>query len=184
MSTIEATITVPAPLIRREGPDGSAAFSPCERYRYALNRRWREGLPVAVWVMLNPSTADHEQLDPTIRRCVGFSKSWGCSGLIVVNAYALRSTDPKGLWREGDPVGPHNDLVLRKMAAHAADGAKVIAAWGANIKPDREREVYDLLRAHGPVYCLGTTKAGHPKHPLYLRADTELREFEMGGGEG
>lgn len=154
-------------------PDGSSAWlSGCERYRYRLGRNWGEGWGAPVtFVMLNPSTADAQQDDPTIRRCVGFAKAWGFGRLVVVNLYALRSTDPKGLWRADDPIGPDNDDHLSEAAWVAArDDAPIIAAWGANAKPDRVAEVLALPHMDR-LTALGVTKAGAPRHPLYLRAD-------------
>lgn len=75
----------------------AAEFSGCGRYRYSLRRRWADGGPPACWIMLNPSTADAEKDAPTIRRCIGFSKAWGHNALVVVNLFALRSTDPTAL---------------------------------------------------------------------------------------
>src|SRR5690606_18576726 len=99
---------------RRGTMNGTARFSPCGQYRYLLTRPipapfWKPDAGEAVFVMLNPSTADASEDDPTIRRCIGFAKEWGCTGLTVANLYALRSTDPKGLWKHRDPVGPEND---------------------------------------------------------------------------
>jgi hypothetical protein len=107
--------------------DSGAELSPCRRYRYRLWRRWSDG-PVVNFVMLNPSTADAEQDDPTVRRCVGFAKSWGAGGLVVTNLYALRSTDPKALWTADDPVGPENAFHLGSGALGADT---VVCAWGA-----------------------------------------------------
>lgn len=148
-----------------------ARISECGAYRYTLTRDW----PVvgdagkAVFVMLNPSTADARVDDPTIRRCIGFADSWGCSGLIVANLYALRSPKPRDLWRHADPVGPENDNVLRDLAReHSA----IVCAWGGNAKDDRVQRFVEIIDdAGGELLCLATTKAGAPRHPLYLRAD-------------
>jgi hypothetical protein len=141
-------------------------------YRYWLTRRWNTG-PTATFVMLNPSTADAAIDDPTIRRCIGFAKAWGCGGLTVVNLYALRSTDPKGLWTAGDPVGPENDSHLSAFAVVASQlGWPLVAAWGANAKPDRVAQVLDLP-GMAALTALGVTKDGAPRHPLYLRTDAQ-----------
>ncbi len=123
--------------------------------------------------MLNPSTADAETDDPTIRRCIGFARKWGFQELQVGNLFAWRATDPRELKQALDPVGPENDRHLMTMSG-CAD--VVIAAWGArgNYR-NRAAEVLDLLE--GTVYHLGLTKQGHPKHPLYLRADTSRVAF-------
>lgn len=147
------------------------------RYRYWLERRWGSG-PWVTFVMLNPSTADATEDDPTIRRCVGFAKSWGLAGLMVVNLYALRSTDPKGLWTDDDPVGPRNDFHLRTAALDAAmGGTPLVAAWGANAKPSRVAQVR-AMPGMDRLSHLGLTKAGAPKHPLYLRADLQPTRWE------
>lgn len=158
----------------------TAEFSPDRAYRYALTRRWAD-TPPAVFVMLNPSTADAFVEDPTIRRCLTFARQWGTGGLTVLNTFALRSTDPRALDGHPDPVGPDNDAVIRRHLAAAA-GGPVIAAWGA----DR------AVRAHGRdavlcamvrettgqvLACLGTTKDGAPRHPLYVRGDERPRPW-------
>lgn len=143
-----------------------AILSDDGRYRYWLSRRWQRHGPLATFVMLNPSTADATQDDPTIRRCIGFAKRWGLSGIAVVNLYALRSTDPSGLWLVDDPVGAENDGHIEAAAAIAyAHDAPLIASWGANARPDRVAEVVQL---HGMdrLTALGVTLAGAPKHPL------------------
>ena len=156
----------------------SAVISDCGSYRYTLRRDWAPPeFERAVFVMLNPSTADAEQDDPTIRRCINFARSWQCGGLLVLNLYALRSTDPKALWKHADPVGPDNDTWLRWMA-RARPGQRVVREWGANAKPERERQVVTLLRdAEAQLFCLDKTIAGAPKHPLYLAANTPLVRF-------
>lgn len=155
-----------------------AAISDDGRYRYTLGRRWEpaEGPGSAVFVMLNPSTADAHQDDPTIRRCIGFAKRIGSGGIHVVNLYAYRATKPADLWRADDPIGPENDEILRAAFA-AADRLQqpVIAAWGANAEPRRVEFVRVIARAAGVrLQALGVTKDGAPRHPLYLRADAPL----------
>lgn len=151
-------------------PTSDALISDDGWYRYWLTRRWNTG-SVATFVMLNPSTADASLDDPTIRRCIGFAKAWGCGALSVVNLYAFRSTDPKGLWIAEDPVGPDNDDHLSAAALGAAiSGWPLVAAWGANAKPDRVSHVL-ALPGMDALTALGTTKDGAPRHPLYLRAD-------------
>lgn len=148
----------------------SAAFDDERIYRYLLTRAWGTG-PRLLWIMLNPSTADESVLDPTLRRCLGFAQAWGFDGFEVCNLYALRSTDPRGLWRVADPVGPNNDAVIQAAAKHAS---LVMVGWGGNAKPARERQVAHLLADVGvQPLCIGVTAQGQPKHPLYLRADSE-----------
>ena len=162
-----------------EHPAGDAILSKCGRYRYALTRSadgpHEPGAQSAVFCMLNPSTADASVDDPTIRRCRGFAREWGCDGLFVVNLYALRATNPKDLWKADDPVGPCNDSTLRGVAKNVR---RIVCAWGTNAKPDRVRAALDLW-ACTPVelVCLGVTRAGHPRHPLYVRADQPLQPW-------
>jgi hypothetical protein len=150
----------------------TASLSDDGRYRYTLTRSWGGELDeLQTFVMLNPSTADAEVDDPTIRRCVGFARALGASGILVVNLYAFRATRPADLWRAADPVGPHNDAVLTSVLS--GRGRPVIAAWGANARPDRVDRFLQLARNAGgrrPVTALGVTKAGAPRHPLYLPA--------------
>lgn len=151
-------------------PGSYAAISDDGAYRYTLGRKWSEDAGVAVFVMLNPSTADSSVDDPTIRRCAGFAKALGCGGLHVVNLYAYRATKPADLWGTADPVGPENDEVLRATFLTAyGEGSPVIAAWGANAEIPRSSAVYSLARGAGvALTALGVTKAGAPRHPLYL----------------
>lgn len=162
-----------------------AIISDCGQYRYQLTRDIPDGSEApAVFVMLNPSTADAMHDDPTIRRCMGFAKSWGASSLIVANLYALRSTDPKALWTHPDPVGPENNKHLAELARKHF---YVVCAWGANARPDRVRDFLRVMEAsEASLWCLGETKAGAPRHPLYLRRDAKLLPWSskvLEGGE-
>lgn len=156
-----------------------AVFSDCERYRYRLWRTWAnyEGPSRACFVMLNPSTADASVDDPTIRRCMGFAMRWEFDGLEVVNLFALRSTDPKALYREIDPVGCANDAAIG-TAAHASE--LVVCAWGAHGSYNRRGDVVrqTLTFVDLKPMAFGFTKAGQPKHPLYLRSDSQLVAME------
>lgn len=152
----------------------SATFSPCKRYRYTLTRRWGPK-PALTFVMLNPSTADAEQLDPTVNRCLGYARREGAGGLLVLNIMAYRATDPRKLQQADDPVGPRNHETLRGQLAAAQ---KVVAAWGAHsaTKFDGAVESIRIVRevAAGRLYCLKRTTSGAPGHPLYLRKDAPL----------
>lgn len=161
---------------------GAAVLSECGRYRYRLDRSWDRddhGLGTVTWVMLNPSTADASVDDPTIRRCIGFSKLWGYNALTVVNLFAWRATDPDELLVANDPVGPDNEAHLIE-ATCGCDLA--VAAWGASwprpMHAQAER-VGRELAAHADkewaVRCLGVTATGQPRHPLYVRGDTALQ---------
>ncbi len=151
-----------------------------ETYRYHLSRSWDDckSMPL-VFVMLNPSTADHEVDDPTIRRCIGFARREGYCSIEVVNLFAWRATDPKELpsLHQADRIGEDN---YRYIHAAVTGASAIVCAWGA-IRPQFESErprPEGIARANGiPVYCLGTTKAGHPRHPLYVRGDAPLERW-------
>lgn len=146
--------------------NSGAIISKCGQYRYLLWRVWDESKPYVGWVMLNPSTADATQDDPTIRRCIGFTKAWGYGGIRVANLYAYRAAKPSELWKQDDPYGPDNARYLRMLR----EGCPlVVAAWGANADPgDARRAVRELA----PLFALGLTKHGQPRHPLYVAGGT------------
>lgn len=150
--------------------NSSASISDCGSYRYRLDRRWSNG-PTMGFIMLNPSTADADKDDPTIRRCIGFAKREGCGALVVVNLFAFRATDPKNLPAKSDEAeGPENAAHIMR-AATVAD--RLVAAWGSN-KPEA-RFIRFIFDHYGDrVLCLGKTKDGSPRHPLYVRGDAPL----------
>jgi hypothetical protein len=157
---------------RSTGPHGvaTATFDATRTYRYRLSRTWDPSGPTVAFVMLNPSTADADVLDPTVRRCVGFALAWGFGSLEVVNLFAFRATDPRDLVRADAPVGPANDRAILD-ATSTAD--RVVVAWGARgVHQGRAADVVGLLDT-APVrpLSLGTTRDGHPRHPLYVPAD-------------
>jgi hypothetical protein len=131
-------------------------------------------------VMLNPSVADASHDDPTIRRCIGLAKAAGAGGLRVVNLFALRSTDPGALAGSDDPVGPVNDEYIL-AAARACD--RVVAAWGAYPVASRRAGVVCamLRKADVLLECWGTTRYGHPRHPLYVQSTAPLQPWEPPG---
>jgi hypothetical protein len=148
-------------------------FSPCRAYRYSLWREWSGGNGYAMFVGLNPSTADEDQDDPTIRRCIAFAKSWGYSGLCMTNLFAFRATDPKDMKKADEPIGIDNNKHLITLANNAGI---IIAAWGANGSyKARNEEVRSLLPV---LHCLKLTKDGHPGHPLYLPRTLTPIEFK------
>ncbi len=160
-----------APVIR------DATFSLCGAYRYRLGRRWDAGAGRACFVMLNPSTADAERDDPTIRRCIGFAQRWGYSSLEVVNLFAFRATNPAALRDAGDPIGADSDRFIEE-AASGSD--RVVCAWGADRfaqASGRATDVLAILKGCSEARCLGVTSEGHPRHPLYVRAETRTRRF-------
>jgi hypothetical protein len=140
-------------------------------YRYALGRTWDASKPQTLWMLLNPSTADHDTDDRTTRRLAGYAEAWGCGGYVLVNLFALRTTDPKRLRWARDPVGPGNeDVVLR--AATVAGSAPVCGGGNGGALRGRGRAVADLLTANGVrLTALAVNSAGCPTHPLYLRRD-------------
>lgn len=145
----------------------TAVYSDCERYRYALTRIWDEGGRRAHFVMLNPSTATEVQNDPTVERCERRARALGFGSFTVTNIFAWRDTDPRGMKAAADPVGPANDAAILE-ASQQAD--QIIAAWGTHgAHLARGAAVEALLRDLGkPLFHLGLSKAGHPKHPLYI----------------
>lgn len=161
------------------GDDAAGAlFGNAGPYRYALWRVWDRSLPRCVFVMLNPSTADHEQLDPTVRRCIGFARAWGFGSLYVLNLFALRSTDPRALYTDVEPVGAANDYWIREYV-RAANVREVVCAWGVHgALNGRGAAVRSLLESIGvQPMCLGVTKDRYPRHPLYLAASTRPVRF-------
>jgi hypothetical protein len=158
----------------------TARFSPCGAYRYELVREWDAALPRICWLMLNPSTADAKKLDPTLTRCLGFSKAWGYGRMTVANLFALRSTDPRGLKQVEDPIGFENDAAIVKACA---ESSRMICGWGVHGKLGmRDVRVMNMLGDRGlqaKLHCLGLAKCGSPKHPLYLAANTKPVPFEI-----
>lgn len=174
-----------------EAKGNGAVISDCRTYRYVL---WRSlsgaGLAGSVlWVMVNPSTADAWTDDATIRKVMGFSRRWGFAQARVVNLYALRSRNPKALLTHPEPVGPENDRYIC-LEASVADG--IVLAWGNNADPARARDVRGLIRMNTeaggehptrrerstPIWHLGLTGPGQPKHPLMLGYDTIRKEID------
>jgi hypothetical protein len=155
----------------------TAKFSPCGLYRYELRREWKQKGRTMVFVGLNPSTADQNKDDPTIRRILGFADDWGFGTLVMLNVFAFRSTDPKALHLRAasrrEVVGPENDATIAR-AFEANRKGKLVVGWGAHgLLLERGRRVAEMARAiHGRPQCLGRTESGEPKHPLYLKATT------------
>lgn len=159
-------------------------FSPCRKYRYSLKIVWDATRKPQMFIGLNPSTADEENDDPTIRRCIDFAQRWGAGGLLMANACAYRATDPKAMLRfDGDQVGPENTVIYLRMLAVESYG-RPIAAWGkyaskcgwnsgsADELCDAEWNRHqELKRLMGPLDCLRLNGDGSPAHPLYLPAN-------------
>ncbi len=145
----------------------TATYSDCERYRYDLTRVWDEAGRKIAFVMLNPSTATEVQNDPTVERCERRARALGYGAFRVCNIFAWRDTDPFAMRKAPEPIGPANDDAIAQ-ACHWAE--TVVCAWGTHgVHLGRGPQVETLMRATGrPLYHLGLSKAGHPKHPLYI----------------
>lgn len=145
----------------------TAIYSDCADYRYALTRTWDASGKRVLFVMLNPSKATEVQNDPTVERCERRARALGFGAFRVTNIFAWRETDPRKMRKAPDPVGPDNDA---QILAGVAWADQVIAAWGTHgAHRGRGADVERLLRATGkPLFLLGLSKQGHPKHPLYI----------------
>ena len=155
----------------------TAVFDAARIYRYQLSRAWIGGYWAAAFIMLNPSRADERRHVPTIRRCIRFAQRGGCEGLEVVNLFAYRASNPTELWNRPDLVGPENDGHILEVANRCQ---YVVAAWGTNgVHQKRDQEVIKLLKSVRGinVLCLGQTKEGHPRHPLYVPYKQRLEPF-------
>lgn len=149
----------------------TAVYSDCERYRYVLTRVWAPGAK-ALFIMLNPSTATEYQNDPTVERCERRARALGFGAFRVTNIFAFRATDPRVMRAQADPVGPENDAAILGSVTWAD---QVICAWGSHgAHLNRGAAMTALLRqARTPLYHLGLTQAGAPKHPLYIGYDVQ-----------
>ena len=138
--------------------------------RVFLSRIWGKGELYVNFIMLNPSTATHTQLDPTVTRCYNWGKAWGFDGIFITNIFALRSTDPKNLYVVNNPKGSGNDKAIGWTARKSS---KIIAAWGRHgLLHNRSSEVLEILKNH-KIYGLKLTKDGIPGHPLYLPSNSK-----------
>ena len=144
----------------------TAIISDDLKYRYVLTRVFDEKLPMIAFVGLNPSTADAEDDDPTINKCIRYCKSWGYGGFYMVNLFAFRSPYPETLFIENDPIGPKNDNHLIEVFSKVS---KVICCWG-NTGTYRGRNV-DVLKNINDPYCLSINGSGEPTHPLFIKSD-------------
>lgn len=159
----------------------SAVLSDCEKYRYSLSRVWDDNKPRVLFIMLNPSTADAEKDDPTIRRCIGFAKDWGYGGIYVVNLFALRATNPKDLLKAPFVVGVENEKWFRRMSALAH---LVVCAWGNGAIVDKLQKRLDhtwkpLSWISKPLHYIELSNDGTPKHPLYLPKHLTPKPYEV-----
>lgn len=153
-----------------------AQFSDDRIYRYTLCRTWTQGNGHVTFIGLNPSTADENKDDPTIRRCIGFAKDWGFGGINMLNLFAFRATNPKELMKAKEPIGEKNNHYLSMYCDPIGLNIACWGIWGAYM--NRGKEVLDFLGVSG-LHCFGFTKNVQPKHPLYLKKDTELVEMSL-----
>ena len=165
----------------------TAKFSSCNRYRYKLGRYWDNTKPRVIFCLLNPSTADAYKNDPTIRRCINYAIRWQYGGLEILNIFAYRATNPKDMLSSPiDPVGEYNHDAFKQAIKQTRDhfneineyendyyNPRVICGWGTHgTHQDQGEHALDWLEREGAtILALDTTKAGLPKHPLYLKAD-------------
>lgn len=156
-----------------EGTPTGAVFSDCRVYRYTLWRRWGDG-GLCSFVGLNPSTADESKNDNTVTRCITFARDWGFGGMVMLNLFGLRSTDPKGLKRVRDPVGLENDAALLAVAELSS---QVVCCWGNHGEYRGRGFVVQRMLSRFPLWHLGLTKRGCPKHPLYLPRDAVIHDW-------
>jgi len=157
-----------------ERVESGAIISDCGQYRYRLWRMWDHSSDALPICMLNPSTADASVDDPTIRRCMSFARREGFGGIVVVNLFALRATDPKALKHHPFPVGSDNRWHLEQVAWWCRNyDMPILCAWGAG------RDARHALDAFAGVelVCLARTTDGSPRHPLYVRANQPLEPF-------
>ena len=162
----------------------SAVISECGRFRYVLTRRWADNLPTMIFLMLNPSTADADLDDATIRKCVGFAKIHGCGSIKIINLFALRSRDPKELLTAEDPLGSQYWFYLQFTLDSIIQGDKLVLAWGCDDTIRRKQSLVDhmnrvrLMVAPYIPRCFGLTQGGAPKHPVMLGYKTPLITFQ------
>lgn len=165
--------------------ESGATFSDCEKYRYDLWRYWAPYGKLFIVVGLNPSTADHKLNDRTISKCIKFAKREDCSGLVMLNLYAYRSTDPDNLFHQQDPIGPDNDSIIKEWFKFSESGSILVGAWGSHhsivqsrlnaiLKIDTARALRRVRPAHQVMLCFAKNQDGNPKHPLYVKGNTPL----------
>ena len=158
-----------------DGLEYGAVFDVSGRYRYSLWRAWSAYHPRIAFVLLNPSTADEQRNDPTIRRCMGFARAWNFGSMEVVNLFAYRATDDRELLKTDDPIGEENNYYLVQAVELCST---VVVGWGTRgTLLARDRQILSLIAGRKDVHCLGITKNGQPRHPLYLKGDACLVPF-------
>jgi len=154
-----------------------ATLSSCRMYRYALSRIWDVSKPYAMFIGLNPSTADETEDDPTINRCINYSKDWGYGGLCMANLFAFRATTPNDMMASNNPIGPDNDEWIKKIAQEAG---VIVAAWGNDGSfMDRSKQVKKMIPN---LMCIKINKSGEPAHPLYQPKSAKPIKWEYNNG--
>ena len=143
-------------------------------YRYTLIRVWDSSKPKIVFIGLNPSVADELQDDNTVRKCINIARRDGYGQIVMLNAYAYRSTDPKALLTQTDAVGRYND---RYIAEECITADKVVVAWGNHATDDRHTTLLKVLEGQ-QLYCFAKNNNGKPKHPLYMALKAPLIQYE------
>jgi hypothetical protein len=174
-SVVEHLIAITAPEV-----ENTADISDCGKYRYWLTRCWDRSRPPLMFIMLNPSTADANVDDPTIRRCIHFAAREDCGGIAVVNLFAFRAKSPGDLPKQFDPFGPRNQgYLMQALMRSGPHNMKIVCAWGGMKFAQSYAEDFRLLveRENVPVWCLGTNDDGSPKHPLYLKNEQPILPF-------
>ena len=152
----------------------TAILSDDRKHRYSLDRIWDNEKPFVLFIGLNPSTANEKNDDPTIRRCMSFSKDWGYGGIRMVNLFSIRATDPKVMLNYDQPTDDNNDFYLLNSAACSG---VIVCAWGNyGSHLGRDQKVKELLTGYR-LMCFDITKKGQPKHPLYIKSDKKLIQY-------
>jgi hypothetical protein len=174
---LDSTIRIHLRQNNVNGVEYGAIFDFIGKYRYLLWRTWSAYHPRIVFVLLNPSTADEQKNDPTIRRCMGFARAWNFGSLEVVNLFAYRSTDYRELFKVSDPIGAENNRFLMQAVARCST---VVLGWGTRgTFLNRDRQVISLLAWRNDLYCIGITRDGQPRHPLYVKGDKNLEPLSF-----
>lgn len=163
-----------------EDEAAGAVFSPCRRYRYRLWRVWDSGKPYLMFLMLNPSTVDVFNNDPTVARCQRWAYEWDFGGVYVCNLFGFCSPYPDDMMQCEDPIGVENDAHILDVSARAG---MVLCAWGNHgAYLSRSFHVTSMLQQQSiNLYSLALTKNGEPGHPLYLRGDVSPMPFKTFG---
>jgi hypothetical protein len=154
---------------------GTAIFSEDYKYRYLLERDWSKGSSI-LFILLNPSTADADKLDPTLKRAYNIAKKYGYGKLVVVNIFAVRGSDPSVIKDIVDPIGELNNYYIKKYSKKAD---RIIIGWGNHgIYKNRSLEILKILKIYyDKIYVLGINKSGEPKHPLYTKKNIKLKKY-------